>query len=634
MSAIVFYGVILLSHALYRFIDFKTAYFFIPFILLNFIFLVGLMDDLGKLICSKFQLPSGMVYRQLLGACILSLFSFFMVSSLPFPQFVFQFICTIYILFKIVNFRTQSFIISQSWHELRDCGFLPLLFLGLFGALSFIPNDYHDPLNYHLLGPLVWFKHHDFLSFEKNLQIIHCGYFEYLYLEIFYFFKMDFVSKIFVQIFCQLIHFYLGAFLAAILLIRFFKKNNISNSILITSSVFFILTRLSLGSLAVTAKNDWFIISLGLLVLDLMYFEDTQFSKNILLIIGFLLGLMISLKYSYAFFVLPLLFCIWKRKIGFGSLLLLGLAILFPLVPLFIRNYAWTGNPVFPLFNGFFKSDYLGPSWVHGFAVFGKISAGNLEWFAKVGQKILAKNLMNYLIFILPVFLFFKPIKRFFEIWLLSFASLILLFLVTPVELAETRHVGVAIIILQFLMLSSIIIYLKKLLNRHKFLIGFLSLNFMFFPLISYKDALPQHKIIKSEYKNLFSLGFENYVEENLGHNILDYLNKNPQIDSIFILSDIPLYYFGQPGSLKVWDWAKLDRAIAEVKSEKDFFKLIQASEAKYLLIDDYYFDRFYNPYVNSKIIDLIKRNESAIIYQKGNTYLIDVKSMARILEV
>lgn len=611
-----------------------SSYLMVSLVMINFVVMVELTYELGKKINSSFGLPQEFVLNNISGLIFLSLITFFLLSFGAPARVIFPGALIIFCLMSLCLPRLKSADFFRSLvQEFSQNGWPLNTILLFFFALAWIPNSYHDSLNYHLLGPSFWSQNYLADSIKNFLQIVHCSYFEYIYIWGFSFFKTSFTSKIFSQIFCQQLHLFYGAVLCSFLLRNILNKMEVGNKNLISVVMLLIFSRLSLGNLIITAKTDWAIITVGLVIVNFYFFQKRELDFRLSAFIGVLAGYAICLKYSYLIWI-----CLWltlaivQKRISFKNLIFLGLALVLTFLPLLVRNFLWTNNPFFPLFSSIFKSDDLGPSWLNGFSQFGQIHLGGIEWVNKVLDKIVAKNFVNYLIFLSPIYFFLKKKKDLLWLWLICFFSLVILFILSPVEITETRHIAVAIVMLQLLNCYVFFDFIQRFKNKMIPTIVVTGLVAVC-SIIPYFQAIPQHQIIQAQHQQFLKLGFNSYVKKHLGHSILDYLQSEHEGKTIFVISDIPMYYFVDYHCRKIWDWSELDRALYQSKNFLDLLDIFVKFEGTHLLIDNYYFDRFYNPVVYSKIMESAKNYPKAVVFHQNETYLLDLNVLKAEIE-
>ena len=82
-------------------------------------------------------------------------------------------------------------------------------------------------------------------------------------------------------------------------------------------------------------------------------------------------GLLVSLKISNAFLLIPLAIIYiyrYKKSFNYKTFLFGILIFIFPMAVYLLNNYLQTSNPIFPFYNSIFKSNYLpNENWIEGF---------------------------------------------------------------------------------------------------------------------------------------------------------------------------------------------------------------------------------------------------------------------------
>ena len=233
-------------------------------------------------------------------------------------------------------------------------GILAVLIVSVV-ILSWVPPVSKDALVHHLTVPKLYLKHGSvyeipsmpFSYFPMNL--------EFLYMIPLYF-GNDIAPKF--------IHFGF-ALLTAGLIFHFLQRR--LNSIYALLGVIFFLSVPIILKLSITAYIDLGVIffSTAALLLLLNWIE-TGFKKKFLILSALMCGLAMGTKYNglvtfclLTLFV-PFLYSRYARvgkpgffrPLGYGGLFFLTALIVFS--PWMIRNYNWTNNPVYPLYNKWF----------------------------------------------------------------------------------------------------------------------------------------------------------------------------------------------------------------------------------------------------------------------------------------
>jgi len=236
---------------------------------------------------------------------------------------------------------------------------LPLLLLALVIStivLGSVPPVDRDALTHHLFVPKLWLQHGGiyeipeipFSYYPMNLDLLY---------TIPLYFGNDIIPKY--------IH-YLFALLTGLLLYRHIKKRlGVEYGLL--GALFFLSVPI-IVKLSITAYVDLgvvFFTTASLLLL--LHWAEQNFNWRSLALAGLCCGLAAGTKYNglISVVVLTLLVPIiyqqnaLKEKQHNGKALLwgcvFGIAALTSLSPWLIRNYAWTGNPIYPLHNSLFQ---------------------------------------------------------------------------------------------------------------------------------------------------------------------------------------------------------------------------------------------------------------------------------------
>jgi 4-amino-4-deoxy-L-arabinose transferase-like glycosyltransferase len=236
---------------------------------------------------------------------------------------------------------------------------LILLLLALIIAtiiLGSVPPVDRDALTHHLFVPKLWLKHGGiyeipeipFSYYPMNLDLLY---------TIPLYFGNDIIPKY--------IH-YLFALLTGLLLYRHLKKRlGVEYGLL--GALFFLSVPI-IVKLSITAYVDLgvvFFTTASLLLL--LHWAEQNFKWRWLVLAGFFCGLAAGTKYNglISIVVLSLFVPIiyqqntCKEKQSNGKALLwgcvFGMAALTSFSPWLIRNYAWTGNPIYPLHNSLFQ---------------------------------------------------------------------------------------------------------------------------------------------------------------------------------------------------------------------------------------------------------------------------------------
>ncbi len=229
--------------------------------------------------------------------------------------------------------------------------------------LSCVPPVDRDALTHHLAVPKLYIDHggiHEIPSVKFSYYPMNL---DLLYMIPLYF-GNDIIPKF--------IHFAFGL-LTAWLIFGYLKKR--IDTVHALLGVLFFLSLPVIVKLSITVYVDLGLIffSTAALLLILKWMES-DFKLTYLILSGAFCGLALGTKYNglIVFFLLalfvPFIYSRARRKahlnsrrvIGYGAIFLLVALLVFS--PWMIRNYMWTNNPIYPLYDGWFNPAETGSS--------------------------------------------------------------------------------------------------------------------------------------------------------------------------------------------------------------------------------------------------------------------------------
>jgi hypothetical protein len=237
------------------------------------------------------------------------------------------------------------------------CKILFALFLISIILLSSVPPTSRDALTHHLAIPKLFINHGGIYEIPEMSWSYYPMLLNFLYAIPLYL-GNDIVPKY--------IHFSFGL-LTAFLIFLYLKKR--TNEVWGLLGAIFFLSIPVIIKLSITVYVD-----LGLLffttasLLLLLSWLDSEFNYRPLILAGIFCGLALSTKYNaIIIFILLSLFvpflslrshkwiCKGSAKPVYYTIIFVAAALLI-FAPWMLKNYFWTNNPVYPLFNGFFSS--------------------------------------------------------------------------------------------------------------------------------------------------------------------------------------------------------------------------------------------------------------------------------------
>jgi Dolichyl-phosphate-mannose-protein mannosyltransferase len=233
--------------------------------------------------------------------------------------------------------------------------FLLLLLVVATLILASVPPVSRDALTHHLFVPKLYLEHGGIYQIPEIPFSYYPMNLDLLYMIPLYF-GNDIIPKY--------IH-YFFALLTAYLLYRYIK-NNIDAKYGLLGAIFFLSIPI-IVKLSITAYVDLGLVFFSMAALLLLFnWSRKGFQKEYLILAGLCCGLAAGTKYNGLLTVyiltlfVPLLYqqTSSKGKQSNSKALLYGIwfavITLATFSPWLMRNYTWTGNPIYPLYNSFF----------------------------------------------------------------------------------------------------------------------------------------------------------------------------------------------------------------------------------------------------------------------------------------
>ena len=244
--------------------------------------------------------------------------------------------------------------------EIIGWSVLAVLFISII-FLSLVPPISRDALVHHLAVPKLYLQHGgiyeipsmEFSYYPMNLDLL---YLIPLYLG--------------VDIAAKFIHFSFALFTSIIIYI--YLKNRINKIYALLGVIFFLSTPIII-KLSTSIYVDLGLVFFSTLsLLSVLEWQKNQFKSKYLVISAISCGLAMGTKYNglIIFFILtcfiPLVFSIKNRRkaVNFIDIIKPWFAFFCIAVlvfsPWMIKNYCWTKNPIYPLYNNVFQKNSVG----------------------------------------------------------------------------------------------------------------------------------------------------------------------------------------------------------------------------------------------------------------------------------
>ncbi len=257
-------------------------------------------------------------------------------------------------------------------------GFL-LLYIAINWMRATVPGSLIDSMSYHMGAPKEWTLFSSGPSFNpSNPGTFLACYFEYFYYAIFLPFKplmeylrflptdgFEYFSMVMLML-GQYISSFFGIILIPFLILKLFAKQRLFSFFLIL----FILGLRDINWSWTSPKNEPLPLYYALLGWYCLkeYLPLFPRHKNIWFFSFAIIGIGLGVKLTNVYVLLPALLFLalinyktilkYPRKDLVNTLLLIGLAWAITILPLLVRNYLETGNPIFPIPNPLFTTDY------------------------------------------------------------------------------------------------------------------------------------------------------------------------------------------------------------------------------------------------------------------------------------
>lgn len=521
-----------------------------------------------------------------------------------------------------------SLSLQMRWFNFRLNLPIVVVFYLLFAfVIAFYPSTYFDPLNYHLYGIVEWSKLDRLSHINSAIQIMHNSYADYLYFPFSHWWgqgKID--DLVSIQVSSQVFTVIFGITFFSLLFYELLKDK--VEKIWIPLFIMAALTRASLQHKGFIAKNDW--IALSWFLGSVYIILKCQGNRLIIIILSsFLMGLSIGTKFSYvvpALFFLLLLQHLEKIKIKNEAPYILFFILIFSL-PYFLRNYFWTKNPIFPMGQKLFQSDFLGPSWIDGFGLFDVgLNNSNFNFFLKKIIRIFTYDPYVYLGLLLPFFfnIISSTIKK---IWkYVYFFSVCFIFFLGP--FSELRHFGFVAIVLNSFGIYVIFLMTRKFKVENQHLIIKLILFTIVINFLSLENQL--NPIPSALRKGIFFPRVQSLLDEGKGMELSKALNKNLKKDQkVAILDDTPPYYLSMYNVIRLWDNPVIDRDLKNCSNLFCVVQIFQKEQIHFLIESSFIFDPHFNYVIFTKILEFTRKHPDVKFFNKNGESLISVELMA-----
>jgi hypothetical protein len=443
-----------------------------------------------------------------------------------------------------------------------------------------LPPSFYDSLAYHLGIPNLYLQNGGFIATPQ-----------FFYANTFIYYEISLVPAVFAgDLVPRLFHLLIGVILVLSALdfaVDYFKINK-RHILLLT-----ILSMPMSIFLMTAVKND--LPSALFVLLGVRWFlEDKKYLSA--LFWGFAIGIKYTNAVTVAVFLLLYFINAAREKrmtIYLKQLVIIGLVIAAVLVPLMVKNYMFTGNPIFPFFHQFFDN---------------KIQYWDASRFTLLEQD--AKKLFHSFTDVLefpfslsfrelgsggivgPLFLMFLPflvVKREKRLFLLGVALLTLL-------VGANFKLSTRVWYIAFIFLSIYVTIAYEAISQK-------IMTVLFFIIIGFNvlTAFGLHEYLYRSY-SLFSgkLGVEEYKSVTFPtYKAIAFANKEiPPGSVVLIVGEAKNYYLKRPYRVASgYDYSILKKYLEKSRTAEEFAAAIKADGIEYIIINVFEFNHLQKSY-------------------------------------
>lgn len=503
-------------------------------------------------------------------------------------------LCVPLVLFRgslVHAFRLSSEMLFQTTHASRSELLLwGLILLGFFLHLqnALRPEFDFDALASHLMVP-HYVKAHGSWSFDYNQFVFGVNQLGADFLYTFIYVLSDERGVRFYN--------FLIFVLAGLLLMHICQRFAQKRITLLIGTIFFLCPLFVTQTSTLHVEGVWSCFLLGVLFLSLIYLSEQQMSPRILLCIAMLAGMALAIKmpslfYLPIFAVVIIAYDTWHRRVRMVCLRSYGVALLlFVLIGIVPYAYCYylTQNPVYPYFNGLFKSPFFYKVANFNNPLFNKPLTYRTiydmtfhgEWYLESHNYPLS---LYFLFFFIPIVVFSSFSFRKWHVVLLA-----LLIFVSGSAIYSFQSY-LRYVIPSFLFMLVLCAYMLQYLQNELRRVYVISYGFVLcmtpLSVIRFPDAAHAYREFNWE-RALTKYVKEDYIYQRPQQVIYDYLNTRYQKDSALLILAAPLAA-GYNGTALVNAWYNpaLSDEILKCKTLSDFHRFVAAHGITHVLFD------------------------------------------------
>jgi hypothetical protein len=445
---------------------------------------------------------------------------------------------------------------------------------------ALLPPSFYDTLAYHLGIPNLYLQNTGFIGTPQLF-----------YANTFIYYEISLLPAVFAgDLVPRLFHFFMGViFILSVLdfatgYFKIKKRTILLLTIISMPMMVFLLT---------TVKND---LPSGLLIfLGVRSFLKGAGTGEKFYLSALFWGFALGVKYTN---IIPLvLFLILyfskEKRIPIKHMLIFGLIIVGILLPLLVKNYMYTGNPLFPFFHGYFDNKL--PYWdATRFTLLEK-DADKLFYSIKDVIKFpytLSFSELGSGGIVGPLFLMFLPflvVKKEKRLLLLIFSLLILL-------VGANFKLSIRVWTIAFIFLSIYVVIAYEFLTYR-------IMKYLFFIIIGF-NVVTAYGLQEYLYRsfNLFSgqLDIEEYKASTFHtYKAIAFVNKHtPGNSRVLLVGEAKSYYLKRPYYVSSgYDFSILKKYLEKSSNVNDFITALKADGIDFIIFNPGEFHRLQQGY-------------------------------------
>lgn len=514
-------------------------------------------------------------------------------------------------LFMIKRQGTGSMRILTAFFKRPPVEYLVFLFPLIYALL---PPSFYDTLAYHLGIPNLYLQNSGLI---ETPQLFYANTFIYYEISLLpAVFAGDLVPRLF-HFFVGMI-FILSALDFAVDYFKIKKRTILLLTIISMPMMIFLLT---------TVKND---LPSGLLIfLGVSCFLKGGEGRERFYLSALFWGFALGVKYTN---IVPLvlflvLYFIKQKRLPIKQMVIFSLIIVAVLLPLLVKNYTYTGNPLFPFFHRYFNNQL--PYW--DATRFTLLEGDAKKLFYSISDVIKFPYTLSFSELgsggiVGPLFLIFLPflvVKREKRLFLLILSFLILL-------VGANFKLSIRVWTIAFIFLAVYVVIAYEFLTQR-------IMKYLFFFIIGFNvvNAFALQEYLYSSFK-FFSgqLGIEEYKAYRFStYKAITFVNKNtPENSRVLLVGEAKNYYLKRPYDVSSgYDFSILKKYLEKSSDVNQFIRALKADGIDFIIFNPREFHRLQQGYHRltgeefNRSLDFLQRLKP--VFQEEGVFVFAINS-------